>query len=94
MQEQQQQPHLVQQCWQGSLPFRDLATFPPDAGPVRASPRSGVITIGATPWVVNFNVPVTGGDLAAAKQVARAVSTRGGGLPALEVSGAISTPLA
>ena len=83
--QQQQQP--VQQCWQGALAIADLSSFLPDAGPVSASARAGVIAIGATPWVVNFNVPVTGGDLAVAKEVARAVSTRGGGLPAVEVRG-------
>ena len=61
---------------------------PPDAGPPTPHPRHGVAIIGATPWVVNVNVPLATGDVAAARAIARRVSTRGGGpLPALEAMG-------
>lgn len=43
------------------------------------------MTIGAVPWVTNYNVPLHTDDMAAAKAVARAVSSKGGGLPGVEV---------
>lgn len=75
----------------------DLSGCPPDLGPSAATASAGVATVGAVPWVVNFNVPLSGGgsgsgsgsggssiDLAAARRVARAVSERGGGLAGVE----------
>ena len=63
----------------------DLSYCPPDMGPHQAQPRSGVVTIGAVPWIINYNVPLATSDMAAARRVARAVSERGGGLPGVEV---------
>jgi hypothetical protein len=60
--------------------------YPPDAGPYAATAAAGVVTIGAVPWVTNFNVPLYTEDMAAAKAIARAVSAKGGGLPGVEVS--------
>jgi glutamate formiminotransferase len=74
-----------QQQWQGPLGSSSLQQLPPDAGPASAAAASGIITIGAAPWVVNYNVPVKGNSLQAAKAVAREVSERGGGLPGVEV---------
>ncbi|EFJ53267.1 hypothetical protein VOLCADRAFT_55328, partial [Volvox carteri f. nagariensis] len=62
----------------------DLLRFPPDLGPSEPPPQSGLVTIGAVPWVVNYNVPLQDVDLAEAKWLARAVSERGGGLPGVE----------
>ncbi|GLC34785.1 hypothetical protein PLESTB_001163800 [Pleodorina starrii] len=62
----------------------DLQRFPPDLGPVELPPQSGLVTIGAVPWVVNYNVPLQDVDMEEAKWLARAVSTRGGGLPGVE----------
>ncbi|KAF4389350.1 hypothetical protein G4B88_006409 [Cannabis sativa] len=41
----------------------------------------GVIVIGATRWVDNYNVPVFCTDLLAIRRIAKGVSGRGGGLP-------------
>jgi hypothetical protein len=72
--------------WRGAIPAaRDLAAFPPDYGPSEADPARGVLTLGAAPWIINFNVPVATGDLARCRRVARAVSERGGGLKGVEV---------
>jgi hypothetical protein len=71
--------------WCGSVSQLQLSAYPPDAGPVTATPAEGVVTIGAVPWVTNYNVPLHTGDMAAAKAVARAVSSKGGGLPGVEV---------
>uniref|UniRef100_A0A0D3GC36 glutamate formimidoyltransferase n=1 Tax=Oryza barthii TaxID=65489 RepID=A0A0D3GC36_9ORYZ len=52
------------------------------------SPRSkGVVVVGATGWVDNYNVPVRTGDVEAARRIARAVSERGGGLPSVQAMG-------
>jgi glutamate formiminotransferase len=41
--------------------------------------------VGATPFIVNFNVLLQGvGDLEVAKRIARAVSERGGGLRSVQ----------
>ncbi|GFR43255.1 hypothetical protein Agub_g4316 [Astrephomene gubernaculifera] len=72
-QEQRQVPAAAQ-----ALP---LLSCPPDLGPAAAPPRSGVVTIGAVPWVVNYNVPLVGVEPGQARQLARALSERGGGLP-------------
>lgn len=70
--------------WQGAI-ASGLTHFPPDLGPSQVDPSKGVITIGAVPWIINFNVPVVTGDMAAARRIARAVSERGGGLKGVEV---------
>ncbi|KXZ48167.1 hypothetical protein GPECTOR_30g263 [Gonium pectorale] len=74
--------------WQGGLDrltqAPDLSHCPPDMGPLEAPPRAGVLTVGAVPWVVNFNMPLKGVGLDLARQLARALTERGGGLPAVE----------
>ena len=75
-------------AWAGALAGGgDLAArgCAPDFGPSAADARAGVATVGAVPWIVNFNVPLAAGaDLAAARRAARAVSARGGGLRGVE----------
>jgi glutamate formiminotransferase len=56
----------------------------PDMGPSSIRMRHGVAAIGASPWVTNLNVPLATADLQAARRIARGVSARGGGLPAVE----------
>ncbi|PNW81936.1 hypothetical protein CHLRE_06g267000v5 [Chlamydomonas reinhardtii] len=76
--------------WRGGLEQQqlpagnDLSAFPPDLGPATASARWGVVTIGATPWVGNYNVPLSGVDMATARKLAKAISERGGGLPGVQ----------
>lgn len=52
----------------------------PDYGPKSAPPESGIVVVGACPWVMNYNVPLASDNLEAAKLIARKVSERGGGL--------------
>lgn len=73
------------ESWQGSIRDFDLSEYPPDAGPHVAKAAAGVVTLGAVPWVTNFNIPLFTDDMAAAKAVAKAVSAKGGGLPGVEV---------
>lgn len=48
----------------GGPQVNDLSTFPPDLGPMsEPPPQSGLVTIGAVPWVVNYNVPLQEVDL-------------------------------
>ncbi|CAM6109051.1 unnamed protein product [Calypogeia fissa] len=56
----------------------------PDYGPSKANPRTGVVVVGATPWVMNYNVPIASTDLTIGKMIARKVSQRGGGLPEVQ----------
>lgn len=44
-------------------------------------------TVGAGPWVINCNVPLNTPDLAIARDIARRVSERGGGLPLVDAMG-------
>ena len=48
--------------WEGPS-TKEGASIARDSGPAEAHPRLGVATIGATPWVTNFNVALEGGDL-------------------------------
>lgn len=47
-------------------------------------PTKGVIVIGATRWVDNYNVPVFSTDIAAVRRIAKHVSGKGGGLPSVQ----------
>lgn len=76
--------------WAGSAAGGGLARQP-DHGPGAADDRQGVACVGATPWVVNYNVLLRSRGrepeqdaLRAARAVARATSARGGGLPLVQ----------
>eukprot|EP00897_Mesotaenium_endlicherianum_P004674 jgi/Mesen1/4234/ME000022S03522 len=74
--------------WQGSpaLPLAMLAAdaAAPDFGPGQADTRSGCAAVGATPWVLNYNVPLVTADARLARRIARQVSERGGGLEGVQ----------
>ncbi len=59
----------------------------PDAGPLRVHPTAGAIAVGARPFLIAFNVNLASRDLSIAKQVARSVRARHGGLPFLKALG-------
>lgn len=60
----------------------------PDFGPARVHPTAGAVAIGARPFLVAFNAYVGGTEnLAAARDIARAVRESGGGLPAVKALG-------
>jgi len=67
-----------------------IRALAPDFGPREPDPRHGAVVIGAVPWVHNYNILVTGTELsqddlmARCRRVARAVSSRGGGPPAVQ----------
>lgn len=41
-------------------------------------------TVGSVPFVVNYNVLLRTDDMPLSRQIARAISSRGGGLPSVE----------
>uniref|UniRef100_A0A803Q6B8 glutamate formimidoyltransferase n=1 Tax=Cannabis sativa TaxID=3483 RepID=A0A803Q6B8_CANSA len=69
--------------WVGGLKQESLA-LKPDEGPPHVIPTKGVIVIGATRWVDNYNVPVFSTNLSAIRRIAKGVSGRGGGLPSVQ----------
>ncbi|KAF8775765.1 hypothetical protein HU200_004146 [Digitaria exilis] len=81
-------PNSPGEQWQGS-PDTSSLPIAPDAGPTTPSRSKGVVAIGATAWVDNYNVPVHTADVVAAKRIARAVSERGGGLSAVQAMGLV-----
>ena len=44
----------------------------------------GVVVIGVTQWVDNYNVPILSTNIAAVRRIAKQVSGRGGGLPSVQ----------
>lgn len=73
--------------WQGALDAWSLSNVAPDAGPGTPSRSKGVVVVGATAWVANYNVPLHTSHVEAAKRIARAVSERGGGLRSVQAMG-------
>ncbi|XP_078432884.1 folic acid binding / transferase [Wolffia australiana] len=69
--------------WAGSLEL-EAQTVKPDVGPSKASKSTGVVVIGATKWVDNYNIPIQSTDLGPVKRISRLVSGRGGGLDSVQ----------
>lgn len=59
----------------------------PDFGPARVHPTAGAVAIGARPVLIAYNVYLTTPDVTIAKQIARAVRARDGGLPEVKALG-------
>lgn len=66
----------------GRLPERA-----PDVGASAVHETAGACIVGVRPLLIAYNVNLKTNDLAAAKQIARAVRARGGGLPHLKALG-------
>ena len=67
-----------------------IATEPsriPDAGETRIHETAGAIIIGARPFLIAFNCVLASNDLAIAKQIAKTIRARNGGLPFLKALG-------
>ena len=65
----------------------DAGELAPDFGPPRLDERAGGVLIGARASLIAFNVDIEGDDLDAAREVARAVRERDGGLPGVRALG-------
>lgn len=67
-----------------------IATNPeraPDVGPAKVHDSAGAIVVGARPFLIAFNVVLHSEDVAVARQIARAIRARNGGLPFLKALG-------
>jgi len=76
-------PNLGGNHWAGG-PKSELLPLKPDEGPSYAVQEKGLVVIGATLWVDNYNVPVYSTDIAAVRRIARRVSGRGKGLQSVQ----------
>ncbi len=66
----------------GTDPAKD-----PDFGPRHIHATAGATAVGARPFLVAYNVYLSGGDEALAKAIAKQLRTSSGGLPALQAMG-------
>ncbi|KAM0886643.1 hypothetical protein ACQ4PT_029552 [Festuca glaucescens] len=75
--------------WRGPLLVGTDTTLlvAPDAGPDTSSASKGVLVLGATAWVENYNVPVRTADVDAVRRITRRVRQRGGGLWSVQAMG-------
>ncbi|PIN13964.1 5-formyltetrahydrofolate cyclo-ligase [Handroanthus impetiginosus] len=76
-------PNAIGHQWVGG-PQSEILQVNPDEGPPRAVQKKGVVVVGATQWVDNYNVPIFTDDMAAVQKIAKRVSGRGGGLPSVQ----------
>ena len=59
----------------------------PDEGSARIHDSAGAIAVGARPFLIAFNVILRSNDIAVARQIARTIRARNGGLPFLKALG-------
>jgi glutamate formiminotransferase len=69
---------------------QEIATEPsrtPDAGPLMVHETAGAIAVGARPFLIAFNVNLGTHNITIARQIARTVRARHGGLPFVKALG-------
>ncbi|CAN6304445.1 unnamed protein product [Urochloa humidicola] len=76
-------PNYKDNQWSGSI-LPDVLQVKPDVGPTRVSHKRGATTIGVTPFLENYNVPILSKDVTLVRRITRSVSGRGGGLPSVQ----------
>lgn len=76
-------PNYSGNQWSGG-PKSETLALNPDEGPTQVTSTKGVIVIGATRWVDNYNIPVFSADISIVRRIAKRVSGRGGGLPSVQ----------
>jgi glutamate formiminotransferase len=59
----------------------------PDYGPARAHPTAGVTLVGARTFLVAFNLWLADDSVRTAREIARAIRERDGGLPGVQAMG-------
>ena len=67
----------------------DAGELVPDAGPSRVDPRSGVVLVGARPFLVAYNVALATDDVGIAREVAAAIRESSGGMPGVQAIGLV-----
>src|SRR5215470_910193 len=61
--------------------------YAPDLGATRRHESAGAIVVGARPFLIAFNVILRSDDIAIARQIARTIRARNGGLPFVKALG-------
>jgi glutamate formiminotransferase/glutamate formiminotransferase/formiminotetrahydrofolate cyclodeaminase len=61
--------------------------YVPDVGPTRRHNSAGAIVVGARPFLIAFNVILRSDDIGIARQIARTIRARNGGLPFVKALG-------
>jgi glutamate formiminotransferase / 5-formyltetrahydrofolate cyclo-ligase len=61
--------------------------FAPDYGPARLHPTGGAVVVGARPFLIAYNINLDSQELDLAKEIAKSVRERGGGLPRVQALG-------
>ena len=61
--------------------------YAPDLGPIHRHVSAGAIVVGARPFLIAFNVILRSDDIAIARQIARKIRARNGGLPFVKALG-------
>jgi glutamate formiminotransferase len=56
----------------------DVLPIMPDVGPTNVPPERGAITVGATPFLEGYNVPILSKDIATVRRITRGLTGRGG----------------
>jgi glutamate formiminotransferase len=59
----------------------------PDFGPARLHPTAGAVAVGARPFLIAYNINIETRDVELAKNIARRVRERSGGLPRVQALG-------
>jgi glutamate formiminotransferase len=59
----------------------------PDFGPARLHPTAGAVAVGARPFLIAYNINLRSRDVELAKNIARRVRERSGGLPRVQALG-------
>lgn len=70
--------------WQQATELSRLDDHPPDFGPKAIPAQTGIVVIGASQWIANYNILLQSQDLSIVKSIARAVSERGNGIKGVE----------
>jgi len=68
----------------------DLISTPeymPDFGPAHLHPTGGAVVVGARPFLIAYNINLESQDLDLAKEIAKSVRERSGGLPRVQALG-------
>ena len=63
------------------------ASRAPDVGPLQVHETAGAIAVGARPFLIAFNINLLTSDVSVARQIARTVRARQGGLPFIKALG-------
>jgi glutamate formiminotransferase len=73
--------------FEGLLDALSDADAPPDLGPARPHPTAGASVTGARPFLVAWNIQLASRDVSLARDIARRIRERDGGLPAVQALG-------